>query len=339
VFYHSTPGAANDVSSVQPPSSVLYDAAGSIYTQNFDALPDPGSTSVNADNPVSINGVTYALANPFDFAFPQSSTGNGGLGIASMNGWYGHAASSSQFGATDGDQTTGGVLSFGLPNDPNRALGLLATSSTGGTAFALKLINATGSNLNYVNIHFTGEVWRQSDTAKTVQFCYAVDPTATNAWPTLSGLIPSLDVVIPTVKADKGGVAVAGTDAGNQIDLGVRNQLISTWAPGSALWLIWQMTDSTGKAQGLGIDNLSFSATPGPVTTLPPVSLQVSGGNVLLNLSTVSNGVYRIQYKNNLPDPYWTTLGTDQSASGVPLLLNIDSSTIAQRFYRVLLVN
>ena len=28
--------------------------------------------------------------------------------------------------ATDGDQTTGGQLSFGLPNSSNRALGLLA---------------------------------------------------------------------------------------------------------------------------------------------------------------------------------------------------------------------
>ena len=30
------------------------------------------------------------------------------------------------------------------------------------------------------------------------------------------------------------------------------------WPPGTALWLVWQMTDSTGKAQGLGIDNVAI---------------------------------------------------------------------------------
>ena len=57
-----------------------------------------------------------------------------------------------------------------------------------------------------------------------------------------------------------GGVAVDGTAPANQISLGLTNQVITNWPPGAALWLVWEMTDATGKAQGLGIDNLSFSA-------------------------------------------------------------------------------
>ena len=124
VFYYPTPGGTNDGSATQPPSFVDYNTIGMIYSQNFDSLPDPGKNSVNADNPVTINGVIYSLADPFDFAFPAASTGNGGLGVPSMNGWYGWAAAASKFGATDGDQTTGGAISFGAENGSNRALGL-----------------------------------------------------------------------------------------------------------------------------------------------------------------------------------------------------------------------
>ena len=89
-----------------------------VYTQNFDTLPNPGTNSVNADNPVTNNGVTYSLANPFDFAFPViASGGTGGLGISALAGWYGSAVSGTKFGANAGDQTTGGDISFGLPSN------------------------------------------------------------------------------------------------------------------------------------------------------------------------------------------------------------------------------
>ena len=39
---------------VSSPSAVAYGAAGSVYSQNFDSLPNPGANSVNSDNPVTI---------------------------------------------------------------------------------------------------------------------------------------------------------------------------------------------------------------------------------------------------------------------------------------------
>jgi hypothetical protein len=53
---------------------------------------------------------------------------------------------------------------------------------------------------------------------------------------------------------------VNGTVLANQTNLSVINRPITAWPPGAALWLVWEMTDSGGKAQGLAIDNLSFSA-------------------------------------------------------------------------------
>jgi hypothetical protein len=265
-FYHATPGATNDGTSMPPPSFIPYTTAGAVYSQNFDSLPNPGAVSVNSDNPVTINGITYSLANPFDFAFPAIAGGNvGGLGLPAQAGWYGMAdptaSVGTRFGATDGDQTAGGVLSFGLPNSSNRAVGLLAASSTGYTGFGAKLINQTPYPLNSITLQFTGEVWRQSDKPKTLQFYYFIDPTAAAPFSTnYTAFLPPLNVSFPTVPSD-GGVAVDGTAPANQISLGVTNQVITNWPPGAALWLVWEMTDATGKAQGLGIDNLSFSAT------------------------------------------------------------------------------
>jgi hypothetical protein len=264
--YHATPGATNDGTSMQPPSFIAYAIAGAVYTQNFGSLPNPGAVSVNSDNPVTINGITYSLANPFDFAFPAIADGNvGGLGIPALAGWYGMAdptaSVGTRFGATDGDQTTGGVISFGPPSSSNRAVGLLATTSTGYTGFGAKFINQTPYTLNSITLQFTGEVWRQSDTPKTLLFYYFIDPTATAPFSTsYTAFLPALNVSFPRVPADVGGVAVDGTAPANQISLGLTNQVITNWPPGAALWLVWEMTDATGKAQGLGIDNLSFSA-------------------------------------------------------------------------------
>ena len=337
-FFQPTPGAPNNGIATPQHSFIDYTVPGSICTQNFDSLPNPGATSVNANNPVTISGVAYSLANPYDFAFPVvASGGSGGLGNSALAGWYGSGVSASQFGATDGDQTTGGQISFGLPNSSNRALGLLATSSTKGTAFGVRFINGTPITLTRMNLQFTGEVWRQSNVPKTLQFYYFVDPTGTAPFPTsATAFIPVLNVSLPTVTADSGGVAVDGTSPLNQTNLSVLDQTITNWPPGAALWLVWQMTDSTGKAQGLGIDNLSFSASvPLPV----PINIQTSGTNLFLNWPTVTGQSYQLEYKNNLTDPVWTSLGSPVTGTGGTLTLTNNFGDSLQRFFRLRLVN
>lgn len=336
-FFQATPGASNNASALPPPSFIAYTTPGAIYAQNFDSLPNPGATSVNAANPVTINGITYALASPYDFAFPALASGSGGLGISALAGWYGSAASGSKFGATDGDQTTGGQISFGLPNSPNRALGLLATSSTGGTAFGVRLVNGTEMTLTRMNLQVIGEVWRQSNLPKTLQFFYYVDPTGVGAFPaTATAFLPALNVNIPTVAGDVGGVAVDGTLPANQINLSVSNQTITNWPPGAALWLVWQMTDSTGKAQGLGIDNLSFSASaPVPV----PLNIETSGTNLILNWVGIAGQTYQLEYKDNLTAPSWTPLGNPVTGNGGALSATNNFNASIQRFFRLRLVN
>jgi regulation of enolase protein 1 (concanavalin A-like superfamily) len=336
-FFQATPGASNNASALPPPSFIAYTTPGAVYSQNFDSLPNPGATSVNADNPVTINAVTYSLGNPYDFAFPALATGTGGLGISALAGWYGSSVAAAKFGATDGDQTTGGQISFGVPNSSGRALGLLATSSTGGTAFGVRFVNGTGITLTRMNLQFTGEVWRQSNLPKTLQFFYYVDPTGVGGFRTnATAFIPALNVNFPTVPGDVGGVAVDGTVSQNQANRSVSNQTITNWPPGAALWLVWQMTDSAGKAQGLAIDNLSFSASvPLPV----PLDIQTSGVNLILSWTGIAGQIYQLEYTDDLSSPTWTPLGSPVTGNGGTLTATNSFGASAQRYFRLRLVN
>jgi hypothetical protein len=342
-FYGGTPASANVIVSLPPLTYVAYSSAGSLYSQNFDSLPNPGAKSVNTANPVTINGITYSLANPFCCASPVIPSGNlGGLGLAALAGWFGMAdptaSVGTRFGATYGDQTTGGLLSFGLPNSGNRAIGLLATSTTGFTAFGLRFVNVTAQTLTRITVQLTGEVWRQSNLPKMLQFYYLVDPTASAAFATnYAALLPSLDVRFPTVPADIGGVAVDGTSSLNQTNLSVVNQAIN-WPPGAALWLVWEMTDPTGRAQGLGIDNFSFSAS-GPQTSIPvPLTIQTAGTNFSVSWPTAQGQLYQPEYNADLRTTNWLPVCPPITGTGNVLVFTNDL-TAAQRFFRLLILS
>jgi hypothetical protein len=350
----SSPWSGRAVSTfglVSSSSAVAYGTVGAAYAQNFDSLPNPGTNSVNSDNPVTINGVTYYLGNPYGFAFPVNSTGTslgaGGLGLSNtMEGWYGiadaAASAGARFGATDGDQTTGGQISFGNSNSPNRALGLLATSSTGFTAFGVKLLNGTLQTLDRMSVQFTGELWRQSDLPKTLQFYYLIDPTGTNEFSTnATALLPALNVSFQTLAADVGGVAVDGTAATNQTTLSVSNQVIAGWPPGSALWLVWEMASAAGKSQGLAIDNLSFSANiSSPLTNQPALGIQgigttsSSGGQFLISWPDVGS-TYQLYSTTNLTPTVTWSLATGAVTETNGVYYFTAPSTNTTQFFRL----
>jgi hypothetical protein len=134
--------------------------------------------------------------------------------------------------------------------------------------------------LNSITLQFTGELWRQSDLPKTLEFYYLVDSSATNIFSTnATSYVPALNVNFPIQSTDVGGDAVDGTAFANQTILGVTNLVITNWAPGAALWLVWEMANPAGKSQGLAIDNLTFSAVAASSSTNQPVlGIQGAGG-------------------------------------------------------------
>ncbi|HEX3717974.1 MAG TPA: immunoglobulin domain-containing protein [Verrucomicrobiae bacterium] len=311
VHVSNTGGSTNStvvtLTVVPGPSYVAYSNANSVYSQNFDSLPYEPTNSINTANPVVINGVTYSLGDPFDFAYVIESNGTGGLGLSNtMPGWYGLGNVLARFGATAGDQTTGGVLSFGPTNIASaavdRSLGLVATSSTGPTAFGVRLLNLTGGSLNQFSLGYSSELWRQTTTAKTVTNFYYLDLSGTNGFVTniVSGSLTNLAFAT-------GGTAwgTNGPVSSNYVVLA--NQSFTTnWPAGAALWVVWEMNNSAGSGQGLGIDNLTFSAV-GPGT---PVSISIVQSNAVLVLSWPASGGTNLEVTSDLTlTNGWTSFG------------------------------
>jgi len=384
------------VTVIVPPPHTSVSYSNQFYTQFFDGLPDPGTAGIAANgnaqasgvsvnsinNPLnagSINGLAYSLANPFDFGYPVIlSSYIGGLGLSTgstnMNGWYGAADTNTsdpgnpdgitRFGAQNGDQSTGGVIDFGL-NDvnggvvgTNRALGLLSTSSTGSSAFGLKLINTSANTLNYINLSFIGEFWRNNKAARTMSFSYALDPTANSfvlmSQPTASNAVPQDipgTVTVPSLAFsfltnDGSILALDGNQPSNQVHLAVNNlALANPWPSGGALWLIWSINYyGQGTGQGYAIDNLKFSASAAPITnpTLDVVSYSGGGSGTGLKLSFAdSPGVapqFTVWGSTNiaLPVSQWQNLGhPSELSAGNYQFTDLQATNKPVRFYRV----
>jgi hypothetical protein len=194
--------------------------------------------------------------------------------------------------------------------------------------------------LNFINLQVTGEVWRQSNLAKTLEFYYFLDPAATNPFSTsATAFLPALNVSFPTVPTDVNGAAVDGTAALNQTNLALFNQVITNWQPGAALWLVWEMASAAGKSQGLAIDNLSFSASFTPTAaSSPSLSAQCSGTNLLLTCTTVAGLSYQVQYKTNLTDAPWLPLGAAIPGTGSPITVTNGLLPATECFYRLMLL-
>ncbi len=253
-------------------SDVSY--TGGTYTQDFNSLPFTSGTSVNTNDPVTIGGTKYTFTSAanasFSFANAVDTSGTvsgstGGLGLSStMSGWYGGAQTAIKFGASAGDQTTGGVVSFGALTSSNRALGLLATSTTGLTTFGLELVNNTGGTLNQIDLQFAEQLWRQQTTQQIVNVGYLVTAAPSASLP-LTGT-SSLGSFSFATGTSTGSTAQSAPISTASFNAGGSFMSVGNWASGTALWLTWQTSQSSGGSQALAIDNLSFSASLGAST-------------------------------------------------------------------------
>jgi hypothetical protein len=121
-------------------------------------------------------------------------------------------------------------------------------------------------------------------------------------------------------------------------------------------WNTWQYTPLTDAQSNLvtvtfdgSQTTLQFGGSPiqGQATinanyfmlipaTAPAASLSatVSGGKVILSLPTVTGSTYQVQYKNNITDTGWSSLGSAIVGNGATQSVQ-DSLAAANRFYRV----
>ena len=244
-------------------AQATYSYTGGTYTQSFDTLPVQSGASVNASTAPVIGGITYNMTvngTTAPVSFTDTTIGSGGHAIASgMAGWWTAGSVADQLGASYGDQTKGGVISFGTSGSANRAVGLIATSTSGIDEVGMNLVNATGGTLDKITLGYTGELWLQQTLAKTLNFGYYLPLSGTGS------LTAAVGNSTPDVNLNVGfatGVANSGASGPlNSSPLSDTINLATPWAPGTSLWLTWQISSSAGSGQGLALDNLSFSGT------------------------------------------------------------------------------
>jgi hypothetical protein len=185
----------------------------------------------------------------------------------------------------------------------------------------------------------TGEIWRQSDKPKILECYYLIDPTATAPMSTqATAYLPAFNVSFPTDAGDVGGAAVDGTAPANHVYLAVTNQAISNWPPGAAFWLVWEMADSTGKAQGLALDNLSFAATAlGTATNTVSLGVQGSSPNqFVLSWPAPATG-YQLYCATNLAPPVaWSLVTNPATLSNGTFFLTVPPTNAAAQFFRLM---
>lgn len=266
--------------------------SGGTYTQDFDTLAYTSGTSLNTNNPITVNSILYTLPNSTasatvsSYSFSDTSLGAGTNALSTpsgsdpgMDGWWGtgivatgsNATIANKYGANGGGQTTGGQVNYGGLSSSNRSLGLISTSTSGATSIGLALEN-TSASTTYTSftLSLLGELWRQQTTAKFLHFGYLITPTNVSSDTSGGGALPTsgttgdtnLDVSFAT------GTSTGNTDNTAPVSTENLSDTISgiNWAPNTTLWLTYQTWAGTGasaagSSQGLSIDNVNFSAS------------------------------------------------------------------------------
>lgn len=227
-------------------ASVYVTYSGGTYAPSFSTLPF-GSTETTS---YTTTTGTASLATEYN--------------VSALNGWYGNSGNGKYASGTP-STTTGEIFSFGSSSS-NQSIGAISTSSTGIETFGVELENNTGNSLNQVSISFTDTLWWQNSGSKYLKFGLALDNTPGNvtadAIPTtFSASLTSGNIVEQT--ALEHTFATGGTGATLQTYPQSTDTISLASDPlvaGGSIWLVWQTSSSSGTSQGVGVNNLSFSA-------------------------------------------------------------------------------
>ncbi len=269
---------------------------GGVLAQDFDTLPASG---------------TFTFATKGPQALDQAP-----IGAPGAAGWsvYANAGTPLSFLVDVGGSTVASVYSYGVPGSPERALGLLA-SSTRVCRAGLRLMNATGQTLTQFTLSYTGEKWRTGGTpnANQMAFDYRIQPAAFDLDSGAAFVaVPALDFIAP-VSAGTAN-ALNGNAAGNRALISATVSGIS-WPAGHMLLLRWRDSDSTGEDDALALDDVVFFAPAG--AAVAPQVIGASPSDGATGVTTTS----RLNVTFNQPVTVagaWAQL-TDAMSAAVPV--------------------
>jgi endonuclease/exonuclease/phosphatase family metal-dependent hydrolase len=247
---------------------------------------------------------------------------------STLGGWYiskSVAGAVTGYTAGTGSSGTGAIYSYGVAGVStiaDRALGSVASATSGIFAYGVRFTNDTAATLTNFSVTYTGEQWRNSGVATTqsLAFSYRIsnspitsaDAANANSWTAVT----ALNFNSPTV----GGTATPldGNAATNRQFFSV-TLIGASVGPGQEIFFRWRDTDDIGTDHGLAIDDLAILYNLGdelvliaPIILANPQSTTVlAGDSVQFNALATGNPAPQYQWQfnsTNIPGATSTTL-------------------------------
>ena len=281
-----------------------------------------------------------------------ASSAGGWTNDSTLPGWYSSKGNSvsTNFFASNGTGTSGGIYSYGVTgvsNVADRALGSVGASSITYT-YGVRFINNTAANQTNITVSYLGEQWRGGSVATSQALTFSVGVSSspiTNthsaaAWINLS----PLNFVSPNL-----GTLSSALDGNASTNRQIFTNVILAGIsvlPGQELMLRWSDIDDGGSDSGLAIDDLTVAFTGGvsnppaapAILTEPQSQVVTVGGNVTLSVVATGNPAPAYQWwfnGTNLPSETSASLTlnnvtTNQSGSYSVVITNSAGSTNSQ---------
>jgi len=226
--------------------------------------------SATAYAQVNISSLPATITQDFN-SLATSGTGNTWSDNTTLLGWY---STRTVYNAGDGSSTAGALYSFGTGTASDRALGSIASGSTGTIFFGIRLKNNTTQTITSLQITYTGEQWRNGGRTDddSLHFSYRIGATVSDltsgTWTTDDDLSFVGPIKASTASTLDGNLPANRTPKTKTLTVSI--------APSQEIMLRWTDFNSPGSDHGLAIDDITIlasAAPPGPPTKLAVVSI------------------------------------------------------------------
>jgi uncharacterized protein len=203
-------------------------------------------------------------------------------------GWYAQPTNATvvttDYRADNGTSTSGDLFSFGTTATTDRALGSLASGTSGTVGYGLRLVNDTAASVTDISFSYVGEQWRNGGNAtpQSLAFSYLISSS-----PLLSPNVPSnlswisfapLSFTSPIATVTAG--ALDGNLAANRV--AISSVLTGvTLNVGEELFVRWLDFNDAGNDHGLALDDVGVTFTPVVVAPEPTVGALLGGFGLL----------------------------------------------------------
>lgn len=309
---------------------------------NVSGLTFSGSSSQwNVSHPIKVNGAYTAIITLTDTAGTTHYT----------NTFYNFASTDYQFEAEDYDYNDGQYITPENTVDGYQGLG-----GVSGTDYFEGDPNGPGRGENYRAATSTAIPDAVAGDLPRAQFTavngtdYNIGSFGIGSWANYTRHYPAGTYNVMGRFTEGAGLAGAALAV---LQPGVSTNELGTFTVQNDGWSSWQwqeLMDASGSPAVLTLDGnlhtLQLQGTTGnevnvnflmlvPAAAKPAVTAGLSGGNVTLSFLTQSGFSYQVQYKNNLTDATWTSLGSALSGNGSVQSASDTPAGNAHRFYRV----